>query len=107
VTLYGGCPDYHLPTPTWTPTPRPLPDSLPRIENPGIPPQDYCSVVVNQGVPVLVYPDPLTVIGPIAVLENYAVFINTRDEGYVISMSSDGREGWVSATGTHLEGQCP
>jgi hypothetical protein len=94
------------PSPTWTPTPGSPLDDLPRIVNPGIPPQDQCAVVVNQGVPAPVYLGSISITGPIAVLENYAFVLNIIDNGYVIPLTSSGRQGWVSATDAHLKGDC-
>ncbi len=57
-------------------------------------------VALNQGVPAPVYPDPISITGPIAVLENYAFALN------IIPLGAGGQQGWVSASDTHLRGDC-
>lgn len=120
IGLVGTCPNFHQPTPTvtaappsptWTPVPptaTATPDDpfsdLPRISNPGRPAPDECVVQVNDETPALIYPGPIST-GPIAVLENYAPYVESVEGGYEIALS-ESRRGWVSATDTDLFGQC-
>lgn len=118
IGLVGTCPNFHLPTytpappsPTWTPVvptptipPGPPFNDLPHISNPGRPAPDDCVVMVKNAAPVLIYPGPMST-GPIAVLDNYAPYIDSVDRGYVIALSS-ARQGWVAESDTQLEGQC-
>lgn len=106
IGLMGTCPNFHEPTPTHTPTPEPPFNNLPRVSNPGRPAPEDCVVMVNDRTPALVYPGPVST-GPIAVLENYAPYLDSVEGGYIIALSSaPQRQGWVSASDADLAGQC-
>lgn len=120
IGLVGTCPNFYQPTytpvppsPTWTPvpptpthtaTPKPPFSDLPHISNPGRPAPEDCVVTVRAGAPALIYPGPIST-GPIAVLDNYAPYIDSVERGYIIAISS-ARQGWVAESDTQLEGQC-
>lgn len=105
IGLVGTCPDFHNPpTPIPTVTPQPPFSDLPRVSNPGRPAPQDCVVRVKVQTLVLIYPGPVST-GPIAVLDNYAPYIDSVDGGYVIALSP-ARQGWVAESDTQLEGQC-
>jgi LysM repeat protein len=120
IGLVGTCPDFYSPTPTPLPpsptrtpvpptpthtaTPKPPFSDLPHVSNPGRPAPEDCVVLGRNAMPVLIYPGPVSP-GPIAVLDNYAPYVDSVDGGYVIALSS-ARRGWVAESGTQLEGQC-
>lgn len=99
VQLWGACHILHPPTPEPSTVPN-----LPVLETPGMPLPERCAVVRKPMASVLIYPGPIST-GPIALLGNYAYYVDSVDGGYTILLP-EGRQGWVSEQGVSLEGAC-
>jgi len=68
-----------------------------------LPDEEICNVIVDEFPQVMLHPGEEW--QPIGYLAWYAPLTGFTSTGYVINLG-DGREGWVSEVGVHLEGDC-